>query len=344
VPLLIILSSPIVRLPKTAIHRPLVRFPKAAIRRPHKTQCLWIMTAVLQVITSTVLQANRNGSMTVCTPHLVFRIALSPLPEREDILLYHLYDLRMFSHRNQYNTTAAAANAIPSTLDGNLRQPLRSLFKTEKLVQRLSDLQTNTIHMCKNSCCAFDGPFAKRDHCPFCKHARRNRKGIPYKIFRPIPLIPRLQAMYANPDMALAMRYRANYHEPDVRENAEKSPNNAYPPSPQPNDAPPPSPRASVPQVARSRMFLTGSIIAISVTNRSKFHPKMKTVSKPYSIVTLKTSEMSHLGSHSTDSPSTKRLGSRHKKLNTTHGHLSSSTTTSIQPSEPIASMSFRLE
>lgn len=129
----------------------------------------------------------------------------------------------MFSHRIQYNTTAAAANAVPTALDGNLHQPLQSLFKTEQLIKKLSDLKTNMIHMCKNSCCAFDGPFAERDHCPFCKHARRNQKGMPYKIFQPIPLTPRLQALYANPDMAKAMRYRANYHEESEDKQPEKT-------------------------------------------------------------------------------------------------------------------------
>ena len=177
----------------------------------------------------------------------LFGILLNPLPERDEILLNHLYDVRMFSHRIQYNTTAAAANAIPTTLDGNLRQPLRSLFKTENLIEKLSGLKRNMIHMCKNSCCAFDGPFAERTHCPFCKHARRNLKGIPYKIFRPIPLVPHLQATYANPDMAKAMRYRANYHEPDSPyenvENTDREPDNARLPSPpQPNDARPSSP------------------------------------------------------------------------------------------------------
>jgi len=118
----------------------------------------------------------------------------------------------MFSHHIQYGTTAAAANAISTTLDGNLHQPLQSLFKMEKLIMKLSDLKTHMIHMCKNSCCMFDGPFAARDHCPFCKHAWRNQRGIPYKTFQPIPLALRLQAMYANPDMAKAMCYCANYH------------------------------------------------------------------------------------------------------------------------------------
>ena len=164
----------------------------------------------------------------------------------------------MFSHRIHYNTTTAAADAISTTLDGNLRQPLKSLFKTERLIRNLSDIKTHAIHMCKNSCCAFDGPFAARDHCPFCKHARRNRKGIPYKTFQPIPLAPRLQAMYANPNIAKAMRYRANYHKESKsgkvesehgsdqqQENAEDAhsppsshPDYALPPSPHPNDPP----------------------------------------------------------------------------------------------------------
>ena len=75
-------------------------------------------------------------------------------------------------------------------------------------------------------------------------------------------------------------------------------------------------------RVASSRMFLTVSIIAISVKNRSKFHPKMKRDLRPYSTSTLKMSEMSHWGSHSTVSRFTKRLESQHRKPNTTHGHL----------------------
>ena len=97
---------------------PIVHFLKTVIHHPHKPQCLWtntwlrvIMTVLHQVMPSTVLQVNRNGSTTVCH-NLIFRILLSPLPEQEEILLHHLYDVRMFSHHIQYNTTAAAANAI----------------------------------------------------------------------------------------------------------------------------------------------------------------------------------------------------------------------------------------
>ena len=86
---------------------------------------------------------------------------------------------------------------------------------------------------------------------------------MPYKIFRPIPLGPRLQAMYANPDMAKAMRYRTNYHEeledkqserteelgpenkPDQQqenaENTNQEPNNAHSPSPPCTNIPPSS-------------------------------------------------------------------------------------------------------
>ena len=188
------------------------------------------MTVLHWAITATVPQANRNGSITVCHNPL-FRILLSPLSEREDILMHHLYDVWMFSHHIQYNTTAAAANAIPTMLDGNLQKLLQSPFKTEMLVKKLSDLKTKMIHMCKNLCCAFNGLFVEMDHCAFCKHAWRNWKGIPYKIFQPIPLTPHPQAMYANPDMAKAMCYCANYH----KELEDEQPNHSHSPFPCPN-------------------------------------------------------------------------------------------------------------
>ena len=59
--------------------------------------------------------------------------------------------------------------------------------------------------------------------------------GIPYKIFRPIPLTPRLQTIYTNPNMAKAMHYRANYHE----ESEDMQPNDSRSPSPHPNIPPP---------------------------------------------------------------------------------------------------------
>ena len=190
-----------------------------------------------------------NNSMLQCI--LTFIMPLSPLPGWEEILLHHLYDIRMFSHHIQYNTTAAAANAIPTMLNGNLHQLLQTLFKMEKLLDTLSDLKANTIHMCRNSCCIFNGLFAKSNHCPFCKHTWRDRQGSPYKIFQLIPLIPRLQAMYANPNMAKVMCYHTNYHRPDHQENTENANqkhNNAFSPPPtQPNNTPPPSPCPSIP-------------------------------------------------------------------------------------------------
>src|SRR5258708_7414521 len=160
----------------------IVHFPKIAIRCPHEPQHLlpntrWqgvMITVLNQVVPVIVLQVSRNGSITVCMHNPNPRIQLSPLPEQNDILLHHLYDVQMFSHHIQYGTTTAAANAISTTLDGNLHQPLQSLFKTEKLIMKLSDLKMHMIHMYNNSCCMFNGLFAARDHCPFCKHAWRN--------------------------------------------------------------------------------------------------------------------------------------------------------------------------
>jgi len=82
-----------------------------------------VIHQVMIVMTSIVLQANGNGSMTV-RHNLLFRILLNPFPEQEEILMHHLYNVWMFSHHIQYNTMAAAANAIPTMLNGNLCQLL----------------------------------------------------------------------------------------------------------------------------------------------------------------------------------------------------------------------------
>ena len=107
----------------------------------------------------TVLQANRNGSMTDArTSYLELCWALArtggysatPPIQCTNVLTPH-----SVKHHS------CTANTITTTFNGNLRQPLQTLFKTEKLGNKLSDLKTNIIHMCKNLYCSFDGPFAK---------------------------------------------------------------------------------------------------------------------------------------------------------------------------------------
>ncbi|PIL29487.1 hypothetical protein GSI_08429 [Ganoderma sinense ZZ0214-1] len=83
-------------------------------------------------------------------------------------------------------------------------------------VQQLCGFGPERYDCCVNSCCCFVGPHAEHDTCPYCAEARRDSQGRARKTFVYLPLIPRLKAFLANPDMAEKMKHRAEdfEHEP----------------------------------------------------------------------------------------------------------------------------------
>lgn len=90
---------------------------------------------------------------------------------------------------------------------------IQSLYHMKKLVDKLSELYAVDYHCCIKSCVAFTGPHANLTACPRCKSSRYRFDGkSPRKIFRYIPLIPRLLTFYLNRELNERMRYRAEGH------------------------------------------------------------------------------------------------------------------------------------
>ena len=85
-------------------------------------------------------------------------------------------------------------------------------------VSQLSGFEPQIYHCCINSCCCFVGPYAELSSCSYCNESRYDSDGKPRQIFTYLPVIPRLQAAFANRDMAAKMRYRAHeyQHDPDI--------------------------------------------------------------------------------------------------------------------------------
>ncbi|XP_056848084.1 uncharacterized protein LOC108815770 isoform X2 [Raphanus sativus] len=71
------------------------------------------------------------------------------------------------------------------------------------------------IHACVNDCCLFRKRFKKLEHCPKCKasrwktnvHTGEKKKGVPQKVLRYFPIIPRLKRMYRSEEMAKDLRW-----------------------------------------------------------------------------------------------------------------------------------------
>ncbi|KAF7325517.1 hypothetical protein MKEN_00400800 [Mycena kentingensis (nom. inval.)] len=92
---------------------------------------------------------------------------------------------------------------------------LPSLTKLQSEVAFISGVKPVKYDCCVKSCCCFVGPYAKLDACPYCDEARRDRRGRPRATFEYLPLIPRLKALFADPDMCEKLMYRARYETED---------------------------------------------------------------------------------------------------------------------------------
>jgi hypothetical protein len=85
------------------------------------------------------------------------------------------------------------------------RLNLQSKYRRDNLVASYSQVTTRDIHMCVNSCMAFDGPDTDLEVCRFCSERRYNSQNRPRNIFRPIDMIPRLQGMFQDPAQSLKL-------------------------------------------------------------------------------------------------------------------------------------------
>ncbi|XP_048604933.1 uncharacterized protein LOC106422183 [Brassica napus] len=87
------------------------------------------------------------------------------------------------------------------------------LYEVKRFL-RSFDMGYEKIHACVNDCCLFRKEFEKLDKCPKCNASRWNinlrtgdvKKGIPQKVLRYFPIIPRLKRMFRYPSFAAEER------------------------------------------------------------------------------------------------------------------------------------------
>ena len=79
----------------------------------------------------------------------------------------------------------------------------RSIYEVRKLFMEF-DLGYQKIHACVNDCCLFRNEKEKLESCPECNTSRWKvdrqtnaiKQGIPAKVLRYFPIIPRLKRMF----------------------------------------------------------------------------------------------------------------------------------------------------
>jgi len=90
-----------------------------------------------------------------------------------------------------------------------------SLYKAQKYIAKLLKINTHSINMCINSCCAFTNSYATLNYCPYCNESRylyistleqKYRKAAIY-----FSLQDRLQIQLEDPNHAKKMLYRSTY-------------------------------------------------------------------------------------------------------------------------------------
>ncbi|RID45690.1 hypothetical protein BRARA_I02395 [Brassica rapa] len=89
-----------------------------------------------------------------------------------------------------------------------------SLYEVKKFLKSF-DMGYEKIHSCVNDCCLFRNWLKKLEYCPKCKatrwktniHTGEKKKGVPQKVLRYFPIIPRLKRMFRSEEMAKDLRW-----------------------------------------------------------------------------------------------------------------------------------------
>ncbi|KAJ7191154.1 hypothetical protein GGX14DRAFT_296210, partial [Mycena pura] len=94
---------------------------------------------------------------------------------------------------------------------------LPTLAKLQSEIGFLSGVKPVKYDCCKQSCsgCCFVGSYADLNTCPYCDEARYDLRGRPRAISEYLPLIPRLKALFEDPDMCEKLSYRARFETED---------------------------------------------------------------------------------------------------------------------------------
>lgn len=117
-----------------------------------------------------------------------------------------LKNIHAFNFKVDTCCTTSTYEKLAPSFEG--LEDLPSPDRLQRLMVKLSGLQPIMFDCCVNSCCCFTGNLKDFHHCPFCRQPRFSA-GHPRKQFSYLPIIPRLQHLYASEATANRLDYRA---------------------------------------------------------------------------------------------------------------------------------------
>ncbi|XP_061999627.1 uncharacterized protein LOC133717018 [Rosa rugosa] len=97
-----------------------------------------------------------------------------------------------------------------------------SLYSTKKLLKAF-DLGYEKIHACVNDCCLFRKDLEHKETCPKCgasrwkvnKRTQKIEKGVPAKVLRYFPIIPRFRRMFRDAEKAEQLTWHETHKSQD---------------------------------------------------------------------------------------------------------------------------------
>jgi hypothetical protein len=115
--------------------------------------------------------------------------------------------------------TVKAYNSHAKVLAEATEEEILSLYKVKQLAMNLTGLRPSFVEMCPRSCMAFTGKHQSQSTCSYSKNCMESRyktshspraKPKPRATMLYVPIIPIIQAYYANADTSHQMRHRDN--------------------------------------------------------------------------------------------------------------------------------------
>ncbi|CEL53971.1 hypothetical protein RSOLAG1IB_11503 [Rhizoctonia solani AG-1 IB] len=126
----------------------------------------------------------------------------------EEMDSFKMLCIRLFGHISQRNY-----ERIRYSFKDKIQ--LLSTYCLHKKLAQLSGIKPVTVDCCINICHAFNGGYATETLCSTCQEPQFDSKGNPQRVFEYLPMTPRFQGFFNNPDMVKQMSFRANYVQED---------------------------------------------------------------------------------------------------------------------------------
>jgi hypothetical protein len=141
-------------------------------------------------------------------------------PQQRTLSKVEILSLKHYMAWAESHGTVKAYNFHAKVLTEATEEEILTLYKVKQLAMNLTGMRPTWVEMCPRSCMAFTGQYQAQSTCSYgqghksCNESRYRAPKGPRAKLRPratmlyVPIIPIIQAFYANKDTSHQMRHR----------------------------------------------------------------------------------------------------------------------------------------